>query len=77
MAGSRSSTRIGDTERAEAQHALDEHLNAGRLQVNEFADRSAAAAAAVTAADSPCSSPTCRPAPEAARVGTSAERATS
>jgi hypothetical protein len=49
MAGSRSSTRIGATERAEAQQALQAHLNAGRLQVDEYADRSAAASAAVTA----------------------------
>lgn len=51
MAGSRSSTRIGATERAAAQHALEEHLNAGRLQVNEYADRTAAASTAVTASE--------------------------
>ena len=51
MVGSRSSTRIGATERAAAQHALEQHLNAGRLQVEEYADRSAAAANAVTASE--------------------------
>lgn len=44
-------TRIGETERAAAQLALQEHLNAGRLQVNEYADRSARAANAVTATE--------------------------
>lgn len=51
MAGSRSSTRIGAAERAAAQNALQEHLNAGRLQVNEYADRTAAASTAVTASE--------------------------
>lgn len=51
MVGSRSSTRIGATERAAAQHALQQHLNAGRLEVEEYADRSAAAAGAVTASE--------------------------
>lgn len=44
-------TRIGETERAAAQLALREHLNAGRLQVNEYVDRSARAANAVTATE--------------------------
>jgi Domain of unknown function (DUF1707) len=43
--------RIGHAERASAQQALDEHLAAGRLNVDEYADRSAAAANAVVAAD--------------------------
>jgi hypothetical protein len=45
------STRIGEAERAEAQRALQQHLNAGRLQVDEFVERFAGAADAVTAAD--------------------------
>lgn len=45
------STRVGEAERAEAQRALQEHLNAGRLQVTEFVERFAGAADAVTAAD--------------------------
>lgn len=51
MVGSRSSTRIGAAERAAAQQALQQHLNAGRLQVEEYADRSAAAAGALTASE--------------------------
>lgn len=43
--------RIGHAERTSAQQALDEHLAAGRLGVDEYADRSAAAANAVVAAD--------------------------
>jgi len=43
--------RIGHAERASAQQALDEHLAAGRLDIAEYADRSAAAADAVVAAD--------------------------
>jgi hypothetical protein len=43
--------RVGHAERTAAQRALDEHLAAGRLGVEEYADRSAAAAAAVVAAD--------------------------
>jgi hypothetical protein len=49
MARSASAVRIGEAERAAAQRALHDHLNAGRLQVNEYADRSARAAEAVTA----------------------------
>jgi hypothetical protein len=43
--------RIGDAERAEAQRALQHHLNAGRLQLAEFVDRFGRAAESVTAAD--------------------------
>jgi hypothetical protein len=43
--------RIGHAERTAAQQALDEHLAAGRLNVEEYADRSAVAANAVVAAD--------------------------
>ena len=43
--------RIGHAERTAAQRALDEHLAAGRLGVEEYADRTAAAAGAVVAAD--------------------------
>lgn len=43
--------RIGHAERTAAQEALDEHLAAGRLGIDEYADRSAAAANAVVAAD--------------------------
>lgn len=43
--------RIGHAERTSAQQALDEHLAAGRLNIDEYADRSAAAANAVVAAD--------------------------
>lgn len=45
------STRIGDTERAEAQRALQHHLNAGRLRLAEFVERFARAADAATAAE--------------------------
>jgi hypothetical protein len=50
-AGSTPSPRIGDAERAEAQRALQLHLDAGRLQVDEFVKRFGGAADAVTAAD--------------------------
>jgi Domain of unknown function (DUF1707) len=43
--------RIGHAERTAAQQALDEHLAAGRLGIEEYADRSATAADAVVAAD--------------------------
>ena len=36
--------RIGETERADAQRALQQHLNAGRLQVAEFVQRFTGAA---------------------------------
>jgi Domain of unknown function (DUF1707) len=45
------SPRIGDDERADAQRALQAHLDAGRLQVAEFVERFTGAADAVTAAD--------------------------
>jgi hypothetical protein len=47
----RSPLRIGNAERTAALEALDEHLAAGRLDVDEYTDRSAAAAGAVVAAD--------------------------
>jgi uncharacterized protein DUF1707 len=43
--------RVGNAERTAALKALDEHLEAGRLGVEEYADRTAAAANAVVAAD--------------------------
>ena len=43
--------RIGEAERAEAQRALQSHLDAGRLQIAEFVERFAVAADAVTAAE--------------------------
>ena len=51
MNGEPSPLRIGNAERTAAMQALDEHLAAGRLGVEEYADRSAAAANAVVAAD--------------------------
>ncbi|MEJ2871053.1 DUF1707 domain-containing protein [Actinomycetospora sp. OC33-EN08] len=39
--------RVGHDERRAAMTALDEHLEAGRLDVAEYSDRSAAAGAAV------------------------------
>ncbi|WP_220187833.1 DUF1707 SHOCT-like domain-containing protein [Pseudonocardia pini] len=44
-------TRIGTAERESAAKALNAHLEAGRLGVEEYADRSATAATAVTAGD--------------------------
>ena len=41
---STSSTRIGDADRAEAQCALQHHLDVGCLHVNEFVGRFADAA---------------------------------
>jgi uncharacterized protein DUF1707 len=41
--------RIGTAERTAAMKALDEHLAAGRLEVEEYGDRSARAANASTA----------------------------
>lgn len=41
--------RIGTAERSAAMKALDEHLSAGRLTVEEYADRSATAANATVA----------------------------
>jgi hypothetical protein len=46
-----SALRIGNAERSAALKALDDHLAAGRLGVEEYADRSAAAANAVYASD--------------------------
>jgi hypothetical protein len=43
--------RIGTSERESAAQALNAHLEAGRLGVEEYADRSALAANATTAAD--------------------------
>jgi hypothetical protein len=43
--------RIGTAERTAAMKALDEHLAAGRLGVEEYADRSAVAANAVVASE--------------------------
>jgi hypothetical protein len=43
--------RIGTAERESAAKALNAHLEAGRLGVEEYADRSAVAANAVTASD--------------------------
>lgn len=40
--------RIGDTEREEALKALGEHLSAGRLDIDEYGDRSARVTAART-----------------------------
>jgi hypothetical protein len=51
MARSTPSTRIGEAERAEAQRALQHHLNAGRLQLADFVERFACASGAVTAAE--------------------------
>ena len=43
--------RIGNAERTAAMKALDEHLSAGRLNVEEYADRSATAANATVASE--------------------------
>jgi len=43
--------RIGHAERAAALRALDEHLEAGRLDIEEYGDRSAAASVATTVDD--------------------------
>jgi len=43
--------RIGTAERTAAMKALDEHLAAGRLGVEEYADRSALAAGATVASE--------------------------
>jgi hypothetical protein len=49
--GEPSPIRIGTAERTAAMKALDEHLAAGRLGVEEYGDRSAAAAGATVAGD--------------------------
>jgi Domain of unknown function (DUF1707) len=41
--------RVGNTERTAAMKALDEHLSEGRLEIEEYGDRSATAASATTA----------------------------
>ncbi len=51
MPRSTSSVRIGEAERAAAERALRDHMNAGRLGVEEYAERSAAAANATTASE--------------------------
>jgi Domain of unknown function (DUF1707) len=49
MTNERPPIRIGTAERTAAMKALDEHLAAGRLQVEEYGERSAVAANATTA----------------------------
>jgi Domain of unknown function (DUF1707) len=49
MTEERPQLRIGTAERTAALRALDEHLAAGRLQAEEYGERSALAANAVTA----------------------------
>jgi Domain of unknown function (DUF1707) len=45
------SPRIGNAEREAAQHALDAHLQAGRLDAEEYGERSGKASVAQTAED--------------------------
>ena len=45
------SPRIGNAEREAAQRALEQHMEAGRLNVEEFSERSGRVAAARTADD--------------------------
>ena len=49
MTNERPPIRIGTAERNAAMKALDEHLEAGRLEVDEYGERSARAAVATTA----------------------------
>jgi hypothetical protein len=49
MTQERPPIRIGTTERTAAMTALDDHLAAGRLEIEEYGERSARAANAVTA----------------------------
>jgi hypothetical protein len=49
MTNERPPIRIGTAERTAAMKALDEHLAAGRLEIEEYGERSAQAANAVTA----------------------------
>ena len=49
MTNERPPIRIGTAERDAAMKALDAHLEAGRLDVDEYGERSARAAVAVTA----------------------------
>lgn len=51
MTEGRPPLRIGTSERTDAMQALDAHLEAGRLGVEEYADRSAAAANATAASE--------------------------
>jgi hypothetical protein len=46
-----SEIRIGDTERESALSALGEHMSAGRLDIDEYGDRTARLAAAKTRGD--------------------------
>jgi hypothetical protein len=49
--GSSGRLRIGNVERNAAMKALDAHLEAGRLGVEEYGERSAAAAGAIAASE--------------------------
>jgi hypothetical protein len=49
MTNERPPVRIGTAERTAAMKALDEHLGAGRLEIEEYGERSARAANAITA----------------------------
>ena len=49
--GAAPSPRIGNAEREAAQRALERHMEAGRLDVDEFSERSGRVAAARTADD--------------------------
>ena len=49
--GESSEIRIGDTEREAALKALGEHLSAGRIDIDEYGDRSAQVTAARTRGD--------------------------
>ena len=49
MTNERPPIRIGTAERDAAMKALDEHLEAGRLEVDEYGERSARASVATTA----------------------------
>ena len=49
MTNERPPIRIGTAERNAAMKALDEHLEAGRLEVDEYGERSARASVATTA----------------------------
>ena len=51
MSGEAGSARVGNAEREAAQRALHEHLNAGRLGIQEYSERSAVAANATSAGE--------------------------
>lgn len=51
MSADRSEVRLSDAERQEALDTLGEHLGTGRLDIDEFSDRSARAGAARTRGD--------------------------